>query len=80
VSTTIATDLYKRAAALHATATVIDTQGVGVLLPHVHLPQPPFEGKSHLDRCIAAAPTRSAASPARPSMPRVWSAWSFCPM
>lgn len=45
-----AADVTARAKALHKKATVIDTQGVGVLLPNVHLPQPDFEGRSFLDR------------------------------
>jgi membrane dipeptidase len=35
---------------VHSEALVIDTQGVGVLLPNVHLPQPDFAGRSFLDR------------------------------
>jgi len=35
---------------LHREAVLIDTQGVGVLLPNVHLPQPAFAGRSFLDR------------------------------
>jgi membrane dipeptidase len=42
--------LQERALALHRRAVVIDTQGVAVLLPNVHLPQPEFEGRSHLAR------------------------------
>lgn len=57
MTSTAAADVDARAAALHASATVIDTQGVGVLLPHVHLPQPAYEGRSHLDRCIAGGLT-----------------------
>ena len=39
-----------RAVSLHRQATVIDTQGVGVLMPNVHLPQPDYQGRSFLDR------------------------------
>jgi membrane dipeptidase len=35
---------------LHRDAILIDTQGVGVLLPNVHLPPPTFAGRSFLDR------------------------------
>lgn len=43
-------DASEHAQQLHREAIVIDTQGVGVLLPNVHLPQPPFAGRSFLDR------------------------------
>ena len=54
---TDAAEIDTRAAALHAAATVIDTQGVGVLLPYVHLPQPAYEGRAHIDRAIAGGLT-----------------------
>ncbi len=44
--------MSSRVADLHSKALVIDGQGVGVLLPNVHLPQPPFQGRSHLDRAL----------------------------
>ncbi|UZF94993.1 dipeptidase [Bosea sp. NBC_00550] len=49
--------LRQRASEVHASATLIDTQGVGVLLPHVHLAQPEFEGRSHIDRALAGGLT-----------------------
>ncbi len=42
--------LAQRALDLHRKAVVIDTEGVAVLLPNVHLPQPDFEGRPYLDR------------------------------
>lgn len=57
MSTTRETELAARAQALHARAQVVDTQGVGVLLPHVHLPQPDHEGRPHLDRVLAGGMT-----------------------
>jgi len=47
----------QRAQTLHAQAHVIDAEGVGVLMPHMHLPQPDFEGRSHLDRALAGGLT-----------------------
>jgi membrane dipeptidase len=50
-------DADSRRDEVHAGATLIDTQGVGVLLPHVHLPQPDFEGRSHIERALAGGLT-----------------------
>jgi len=43
-------DANEHAHELHHEAILIDTQGVGVLLPNVHLPQPAYDGRSFLDR------------------------------
>jgi membrane dipeptidase len=42
---------------LHRDAIVIDSEGVTVLLPSVHIPPAPIEGRAFLDRALAAGLT-----------------------
>lgn len=44
--------LKERVLELHRAAYVIDTEGVCVLLPNMHVPQPDFGGRSFLDRAL----------------------------
>jgi membrane dipeptidase len=52
-----AAKLTRRAMVLHQNAIVIDSEGVSILLPSVHLPQPERKGISFIDRALGAGVT-----------------------
>lgn len=50
-------NLARRAREVHRKAIVVDSEGVCVLLPAVHIPPPPLDGRSFLDRALGAGLT-----------------------